>query len=74
MKEQEQGMALLLERKIATATEGLVNNFIVQLRRLQPRQNIETICNYIITVNAEINPVLARKKDQLQVLLYLSVY
>jgi hypothetical protein len=71
---KEQGMALLLERKIAIATEGLVNNFIVQHRRLQPRQNIETICNYIITMNAKINPALARKKDQLQVLLYLSGY
>lgn len=74
-KEQEQEEALLLERKIAIATEELINHFIVRLRRLLRRQNIETICNYIIAMNAEINPVLARKKEQLQVLCYyLSEY
>jgi hypothetical protein len=64
-----------LERKIAIATRGLDNHFIIHLRRLQRRQNIETICNYIIAMNTEINPVLAHKKDQLQVLCYyLSEY
>ena len=64
-----------MERKIAIATGVLINHSIVRIRRLQRRQNIGTICNYIIAMNAEINPVLGGKKDQLQVLCYyLSEY
>jgi hypothetical protein len=38
------------------------------------RQNIETICNYLIAITAEINPTLPHKKNILKVLCYLSEY
>jgi hypothetical protein len=38
------------------------------------RQNIETICDYLIAMNAEINPSLMHKRNQMQVLCYLSEY
>jgi hypothetical protein len=38
------------------------------------RQNIETICDYLIAMNAEINPSLMHKRNQMQVLCYLSEF
>ena len=46
----------LLERKITFATDGLINYVVKRLRNIGIRQNIETVCDYIIAMNAEINP------------------
>jgi hypothetical protein len=56
--EESKEAALLLERKIAIATEGFVDHITTKLRRLQSKQNIETICDYILAMNAEVNPSL----------------
>jgi integrase/recombinase XerD len=84
-----------LERKIAIATEGLIDSLAKRLRRLElktssssstaitattavsiivGRQNTETICNYIIAMNAEVNPSAMHRKNQLEVLCYLSEF
>jgi|SRR5215213_3428898 len=36
------------------------------------RQNIETICDYLIAMTTEVNPSLMHKRNQMQVLCYLS--
>jgi integrase len=64
---------LLFEQKIKNATEGFIDYYI-RLLRQQSKSNIEVICDYILAVNAEINPVIAHKKNQLQVFCYLSEY
>ena len=67
-----------LERKIAIATEGQVNFVIKKLRSLYANnkivglQNIEAICDYTIAMNAEVNPSLMHKRNQMQVLCLLS--
>jgi hypothetical protein len=77
-----------LERKIAIATQGIIDYAVRKLRRLGVqsqgkrttaastigRQNIETICNYLIAVNAEINPSIMYKINKLQVLCLLSEF
>jgi hypothetical protein len=77
-----------LERKIIIATEGLIPYAVKKLRGLEGkegitttttsaaigRQNIETICNYMIAVKAEINPSLMYKRNKLQVLCLLSEF
>jgi integrase/recombinase XerD len=72
--EESKEAALLLERKIAIATEGFVDHITTKLRRLQSKQNIETICDYILAMNAEVNPSLAHKRNQMQILCYLSTH
>lgn len=49
---------LLLERKIAIATQGFTDYFINKLRR-QSEQNTTIICDYILAMNAEVNPQLS---------------
>jgi hypothetical protein len=70
---KEAAALLLLERKIAIATEGFVDHITTKLR-LQSKQNIETICDYILAMNAEVNPSLAHKRNQMQILCYLSTH
>lgn len=65
-----------LERKIAIATEGLTDYVARRLRKIgtrrsQQQQDIETICDYIIAMNAEINPSIMYRKNQIVVLCYL---
>jgi hypothetical protein len=55
-KKEEQEEQLKLERKIAIATEGLLDYIVKRLRKIRIRHNIETICDYIIALNVEINP------------------
>ena len=57
-----------LERKIAIATDGLQPQFIRKLKHRDTTKNIETICDYIIAMNAEINPSLMHKANQITVL------
>lgn len=64
---------LLLERKIAIATQGFTDYFINKLRR-QSEQNTTIICDYILAMNVEVNPVLANKQNQTQILCYLSEF
>jgi hypothetical protein len=64
-----------LERKIAIATEGLTDYVARRLRKIGTRrsqqQDIETICDYIIAMNAEINPSIMYRKNQIVALCYL---
>jgi integrase len=64
----------LLEAKIKIATEGLIPHFAAKLRRLKSKQNIETICDYIIAINAETNPSIPHRQNQLQTLCYISEF
>ena len=63
-----------LGQKIVNATQGLNNHFIKLLKKQLLDSNIETICDYILAINAESNPSLNHKRNQLQVLCYLSEY
>jgi len=42
--------------------------FIRKLKHRDTTKNIETICDYIIAMNAEINPSLMHKANQITVL------
>jgi integrase/recombinase XerD len=72
--EEKDFIKLKLERKIAIATEGLLDYVIKKLRKVRTRQNIEAICDYIIAMNAEINPNIMYRKNHLLVLCYLSEF
>jgi hypothetical protein len=77
-----------LERKIAITTDGFLDNVIKRLRNLElkttssvspatkkiGKQNIETICEYAIAMIAEINPAVMHRKNQVEVLCYLSEF
>jgi hypothetical protein len=63
-----------LEQKIKAATEGFTNYAIKLLRQQKPEYNIQIICDYILAMNAEINPAIAHKKNQMQIICYLSEY
>jgi integrase/recombinase XerD len=96
-EEREEEKKLKLERKIAIATEGLLDYIVKRLRSLEGkettttatspspsiavvsaaaigRQNIEIICNYLIAMNAEINPAIMSRRNLLVVLCYLSEF
>ena len=70
---EEADLSSSLEQKIKLATEGFIDHYVNLLRR-QSESNIEIICDYILAMNAEINPVPAYKKNQMQILCYLSEY
>jgi hypothetical protein len=65
--------SVLLEQKIKAATEGLIDHYVNLLRR-QSESNIEIICDYILAMNAEVNTVLDHKRNQMQILCYLSTH
>lgn len=67
---KEAAALLLLERKIAIASEGFVDHITTKLR-LQSKQNIETICDYILATNAEVNPSLAHSETKCR---YFVIY
>jgi hypothetical protein len=71
---EEEGLPSLLEQKIANATEGFNNHYINLLKKQSLKSNIETICDYIFAINAEVNPSLNHKRNQLQILCYLSEF
>jgi hypothetical protein len=64
------GFYLLFIKKL----RSLANNDGVAVKEEVGRQNIETICDYFIAMNSEINPSLMHKRNQMQVLCYLSEY
>jgi hypothetical protein len=66
----------LLERKITSATDGLIDYFTTQLNNLslKSKENTLTICNYIDALTIEVNPVLMYKRTQILVLCYLSLH
>jgi hypothetical protein len=41
------------------------------LANLKIKEDIETICNYIIAMNTEVNPSLMHKKNNIIILCYL---
>ena len=67
---------MLLERKIAFATEGFTTHKFCELilrgRRRLSKENALTICDYIIAMKREINPRLSYKKYTIQFLYELS--
>jgi hypothetical protein len=81
-EKEEEEQIIRSERKIAIATEGLIDFVIKKLRSLDNnntkiiesvgKQNIEAICDYFIAMKAEVNPTIMRKKKIMQVLCYLS--
>jgi integrase len=65
-------------RNLATVATATVTNIITKKEKeiisAIGRQNIETICDYLISMNAEVNPTIMHKKNQLQVLCYLCEF
>jgi|SRR5215211_7242972 integrase/recombinase XerD len=70
---EEADLSSSLEQKIKLATEGFIDHFVNLLRK-QSEHNMEIICDYILAMNTEVNPVLAHKRNQMQILCYLSEY
>lgn len=56
-------LEILLERKIAIATDGLEEQFIRRLKHVTATKNIETICNYLIAMKAELNSSIMHKAN-----------
>jgi integrase/recombinase XerD len=67
---------LLLERKITLATEGFTTTKFCELvfrdRNKLSKENVLTICEYIIAMKREINPRLSHKRNTIQFLSELS--
>jgi hypothetical protein len=53
----------LFDRKIETATEGLLPCFSNTLYHKLPTENALTIANYIISMKTEINPYCKKNKQ-----------
>src|SRR6187200_2735709 len=70
------GDDILLERKIALATEGFTTHKFCELvlkdRTRLSEENALTICEYIIAMKREVNPRLTYKKYTIQFLSELS--
>jgi integrase len=62
-----------LERKRTAATTSKSKSTATGVV-IVGRQNIETICDYLIAMNVETNPSIMNKKNQLLVLCYLSEF
>jgi integrase/recombinase XerD len=67
---------ILLERKITVATEGFTTHKFCELilkdRNRLSKENALTICEYIVAMKSEINPMLSYKKSTIQILAELS--
>ena len=63
-----------LSQKIVNATEGFTDYFIRLLKKQLLPENIENICDYILAIKAERNPSTHHKRNQLQILCYLSEF
>jgi integrase/recombinase XerD len=65
-----------MDRKITLATEGFTTNKFCELvlkdRNRLSRENVLTVCNYIIAMKREINPRLCTIKNTIQFLAELS--
>ena len=65
-----------MDRKITLATEGFTTNKFCELvlkdRNRLSRENVLTVCNYIIAMKREINPRLCNIKNTIQFLAELS--
>jgi hypothetical protein len=57
----------LFDRKIETATEGLLPCFSNTLYHKLPTENALTIANYIISMKTEINPSLCLVSDDIRI-------
>src|SRR3954467_4002534 len=63
-----------LLRKLDNATEGFTDHFVRLLKKQVLESNIETICDYILAINTESDPSVNHKRNQLQILCYLSEF
>jgi hypothetical protein len=62
-----------LDDKIESVTAGLQDHF-VRLLKKQSSQNAETIADYILAINIEVNPSIHHKTNQIRTLSYLSEF
>ena len=60
-----------LDKKIELVTAGLQDH-VVSLLKKQSSQNAETIADYIIAMNVEVNPSIHHKSAQIVTLCYIS--
>jgi integrase/recombinase XerD len=54
--------------------KGFTDHFVRLLKKQLLESNIETICDYIHAINTESNPSINHKRNQLQILCYLSEF
>jgi integrase len=73
-KERASNKSPLFDRKIETATEGLILHFSRTLYYKLPSENALTIANYVISMQTEINPSLNYRKGTINILCQLSKY
>jgi hypothetical protein len=75
-RDENNDLLVLLERKIAFATEGFTTQKFCELilrdRRRLSKENALTICDYVLSMKREINPRLSYKKYTIQFLSELS--
>ena len=60
-----------IDNKITLATAGLQNHFVDLLKK-QSSQNAETIADYVLAMNVEVNPSIHHMTNQIRTLSYLS--
>jgi integrase/recombinase XerD len=76
VKEQGQISSLYstrLDDKIESVTAGL-QDYFVRLLKKQSSQNAETIADYILAINIEVNPSIHHRSNQIRTLSYLSEF
>jgi len=59
--------------KIESVTAGLQGHYISLLKK-QSSENAETIADYVIAMNIEVNPSIAHRSNQIRTLSYLSEF
>ena len=62
-----------LDYKIESVTAGLQDHFVNLLKK-QLSQNAETIADYILAMNVEVNPSIHHRINQIRTLIYLSKF
>jgi hypothetical protein len=75
-KNKSQDLEIEIDRKITLATEGFTTarfcELVLKDRNRLSRENVLTVCNYIIAMKREINPRLCTIKNTIQFLSELS--
>jgi hypothetical protein len=59
--------------KIESVTAGLQGHYISLLKK-QSSENAETIADYVLAMNVEVNPSIAHRSNQIRTLSYLSEF
>jgi hypothetical protein len=77
VEEGEQFLQVLhsipLKDKTESVTAGLQDH-VISLLKKQSSQNVQTISNYVLAMNIEVNPSIHHRSNQIRTLSYISEF